>query len=420
MSVDAPPSTARLTGAPELSRRRTRGAVVDRVRAASLPLQAFAVSRALVLVAGAAGVVRLTSHASRAAIVATVHQMGPVGYLLSASVDRFDAGFYLAIAAHGYGSPGSGRLAFYPVYPLLIRGVGFIVSSPMVAGAAISALAFLAALVMLHRLTELELGRGAADATVLLVAFAPLTLFFSAVYTESLFMMLTVGSLLAARRGHWRLACALAAAGTLTRVTGIALAVGLAIMRIRQAGRIDRSLAWLAVMPATFAGYMAVLAADGYPPLAVFSSEGEWHRVLVGPLGGLLGGVVAAARGVGRLLGGAPVYEFHEAVALAPAAENVVLMLVLALALVALLACWRSLPHEYAAYAAVVLMLCLSDPIPGEPLASADRFILTIFPLWMAAGAWVARRRLEPLAVVLGSGALIFYTMQVASYAFVA
>lgn len=419
MSVDASSSPAELA----LAHRRSfgfLGSVVDGLRAMALPLQAFVVSRLMVLVAGATGVVRLTSHVSPATVAATVHQLGPVGYLLSASVDRWDSGFYLSIAAHGYGAVGSGNLAFYPVYPLLIRGASFLVSSPLVAGAAISALAFLAALVMLHRLTELELGRAAADATVLLVAFAPLSFFFTAIYTESLFLALSVGSLLAARRGHWRLACALAAVATLTRVTGIALGVALAVMRIRQRGRLDRRLAWLGILPASFAGYMAVLVANGYPALGMFSSEGQWHRILVGPLGGLVGGIAAAAWGLGKLVGGAPVYQFQTSQALAPPAENVVLLLVVVIALRALIACRRRLPLEYAGYAAVALMMCLSNPVVGSPLASDDRFSLTIFPLWMAAGAWVARRRLEPVAVALGSVALIFYTAQVASYAFVA
>ena len=97
------------------------------------------------------------------------------------------------------------------------------------------------------------------------------------------------------------------------------------------------------------------------------------------------------------------------------------LAVVLGLALAALLACRRRLPAEYAAYAGVVLLACISTPAVGQPLWSLDRYTLTIFPLWMAAGAWLSGRRIALPAVVLcGSALLVFYAAQFASWAFVA
>src|ERR1039458_9630227 len=62
----------------------------------------------------------------------------------------------------------------------------------------------------------------------------------------------------------------------------------------------------------------------------------------------------------------------------------------------------------------------LSSPRGANPLGSLDRFVLTIFPLWMAAGAWVAKHRLERVAVAVGSILLIFYTVQFSSWSFIA
>jgi hypothetical protein len=98
-----------------------------------------------------------------------------------------------------------------------------------------------------------------------------------------------------------------------------------------------------------------------------------------------------------------------------------VLLGVLVLAAAALVACSRRLPVEYAAYAGVVLLACISTPDVGQPLWSLDRYTLTIFPLWMAAGAWLSRRKVALPAVVLcGSALLVFYAAQFASWAFVA
>jgi hypothetical protein len=413
--VVAPP-----LGAAGEASRTTLKLLIKRIRTRSLPLQAFVVSRLLVVAAGALGVLRLSSHVSRPTVVNGVHQLGALGYVLSASADRYDSWAYLAIAAHGYGKVTSGSLAYYPGYPLLIRALNVVIGSPLVTGVAISTSAFLVGLLMLHRLTELEIGRRAADATVLLVAFAPLSFFFTAVYTESLFQALSVGGMLSARTGRWRLACALAALASMTRVTGLALLIALGVLRIRQRGRPDLSLFWLGMVPAAFVAYMAALAVQGYPPLGMLSAQGQWHRVLLGPIGGIALGALAATVGLAQILRGAPVYRFQDSQALAPPAENIVLMLVLAVALKALYACRRRLAPEYTVYALLALMMCISSPVLGTPLVSVDRYILTIFPLWMAAGSWVAQRRLEPLAVALGSLLLVFYTAQVATYAFVA
>jgi hypothetical protein len=70
-----------------------------------------------------------------------------------------------------------------------------------------------------------------------------------------------------------------------------------------------------------------------------------------------------------------------------PEAESVLLLGVLLAALWALWQCRRRLPLEYAAYALSALLICTASTFRGQPLLSLDRFVLTIFPLWMAAGA---------------------------------
>jgi len=90
------------------------------------------------------------------------------------------------------------------------------------------------------------------------------------------------------------------------------------------------------------------------------------------------------------------------------------------LAIVALVATFRTLPLQYGCLAAASLAMCLWSPQQGQPLNSFDRYTLTIFPLWMVAGAWIAKRRLERQAVLVGAILLVFYTVQFSSWAFVA
>jgi hypothetical protein len=417
-----------LRAAPEPSHRtnltgllgRTIRQLTVRVTACGLPLKAFICSRLLVLMAGIGGVLTVRQQAGAAGASGVIAQLGPIGNATAGAVLRqFDASYYLAIASHGYLATAPDHLAFFPLYPGLIRVLGLLSGSNVIAGLVISSASFALALVLLHRLSELELGSRAADATVLLVAFAPLSFFFTAIYTESLFLLLSVGAVLAARRERWALAGILAGLATLTRPTGILLVVPLIIMRLR-AGRLDRQLAWPLIPVGALLGYLAILVADGFPWLAPFRQGAAWQRVTVGPFTGIASAVVTAWHSAVAIVRGRVVFAPTLGGPFTPSAECILLLVVLAIATGFLVTCFRRLPLQYGAYAGAVLLMCVSSPVIGQPLLSFDRYVLTIFPLWMAAGAWIARRRLERVAVAVGSILLVFYTFYFARGSFIA
>src|SRR4051812_29592214 len=134
---------------------------------------------------------------------------------LLAPLARWDAVWYLRVADSGYGES-EARAAFFPLYPLLVRGLavpfGASPAALLVAAYAVALATFLAALTLLHRLVTLELGRRLAEPTLLLLAVFPAALYFGAPYAESLFLALSVGAFYAARTGRWAAAGACAAA----------------------------------------------------------------------------------------------------------------------------------------------------------------------------------------------------------------
>jgi hypothetical protein len=155
---------------------------------------------------------------------------------------RWDTFFYYTIATDGYSWDPAVFLhynvVFFPLYPLLMRWGGVALGGhPLLAGLLISLGAFAGALTLLYRLARLELGEDYAWRVILLISTFPYALYFSAVYTESLFLFLSVGAFYAMRRGHlgWTALCGFAAG--LTRPNGFWLALPLALLALSRPDR---------------------------------------------------------------------------------------------------------------------------------------------------------------------------------------
>lgn len=342
---------------------------------------------------------------------------GLTGGLLHAPAARWDSVWYLAIAGDGYDDGPSA--AFFPLYPLLVKGLGGSVTAAIL----LSTACFYVALVALHELTATELGGEAARLTVLALAFSPMSFFFSAVYGESLFLALTVGAVLAARRDRWAWAGVLGALAAATRSTGVLLLA--ALILLAWSARVPwRRAAWLALVPLGLAAFPVGLALGGLDWRAPFDAQEVWLREWAGPFGGLLDGAAAAWDGARQLLSGSrePVY-FARAAGdpFAIARINLALLGWAVLAAVALVGAARRLPLGYAAYALAALAVPLSYPVGPQPLMSLPRFVLVLFPLWMWLGWLLARHpRARRPVLAVSSVMLAACTAQFATWHFVA
>jgi hypothetical protein len=369
---------------------------------------------------------------------------GYLGNLLAAPFARWDSVWYLTIARTGYGGHVD-RTAFFPLYPLMVRGVGFLTGSDLVAGVLISAVAFVVALAVLYRLVALELDSELARLVVVLIAFCPMAYFFSAVYSESLFLALSVGCIWQARHGRWASAGLLGGLAAAARGSGIALVVPLLLLFL-YGPRLDRvptyapvdgswlrrllpryrptpALAWVLLVPAGLGAFLLGLALSGGHPLAPFGAERVWFRHFAGPFGGVWDGAVAAWDGLRQLAHGPPppVY-FTQAGgnALSVAGENVMLFAFLILGGVALIGVLRRLPLAYGAYCLASLALPLSYPVRPQPLSSLPRYEVVLFPLFMWAAWWLRKRQLATPAVAALAVLLGLFTAEFATWRFVA
>jgi Gpi18-like mannosyltransferase len=205
--------------------------------------------------------------------------------------NRWDSLNYLHIAEHGYQATGSKRhlLAFYPLYPALIRLLEPLCGSFLAAGIGISTVASVAAAILFHRLVARDRPDLADRAVFFLFAF-PTSYALHIAYTESLFLMMAFGSLLCARSGRWALAGLLGACAALTRLNGVALGVALALEALaeyRAHRRWRHDWLFLLLVPAGAVGYLFVNLAVAGDPFAFLHHQHEhFQRTLDWPWNG--------------------------------------------------------------------------------------------------------------------------------------
>jgi len=186
------------------------------------PLFAFIVTRLAIAAVAYASVSVIPDAADTA-----YHLRGTDNRLLDVFGSRWDTGFYVDIAEEGYKYEGVQlpSVAFFPLLPMLMRIIGPLFGDVVVAGLLISNLALLLATILLYRLADQEWGEQVAERTIWYFSIFPASVFGSAVYTESLFLATAVGATLMARRGRWVGAGLLGVAASLTRLTGLLVAV---------------------------------------------------------------------------------------------------------------------------------------------------------------------------------------------------
>jgi hypothetical protein len=312
--------------------------------------------------------------------------------------ERQDALWFLRIATHGY-RLNDGSAAFFPLYPLAIRAVSFVLFDHQLAGAIlVSNAAFLGGLVVLYFLTSSELSEDAARKAVLYLAVFPTSFFFLAPYSESLFLLLSVTSFWAARRGKWPLAGVTGALAALTRNLGLLLLPALALeawhqWRERRDGgegmrERGRALAWsllwsgfVGVGTAAYLAYWQWFAGDWLRPI---TNQGLWQRVSSLPWNTLGQATRDAYQYVGAYPGG-----YHEL-------DWVIVVPALAVAGYALV---RFRPaFGFYTWASILVPLCFS--FLGRPLMSVPRFLVVLFPIFWGLAVLAERKRVPHHLIV--------------------
>ena len=193
-----------------------------------------------------------------AIVVASQVHRGDLDNLLSKS----DGVWYLGIAQHGYGSapPISPHgvythdltsLAFFPLYPLLVRLFTLPDVSYLAAALLVTAIAGVVAAGLIAAWARPIVGDRGAVTLVAAWSLLPSSAVFDMAYSEALFVAAAAGCLLALQRRRWISAAVAATVGGLTRPTGGALVLAVAIaagLEVWRQHRLDRRVAAAVVL----------------------------------------------------------------------------------------------------------------------------------------------------------------------------
>ena len=342
---------------------------------------------------------------------------------------RWDGVWFIKVAANGYAS-NDGSAAFFPLYPLVVRWVGVLFGNNLVlSGIAVSLVCYVVAMWLLYRLVAREFGDRIAWRTALYISIFPTAFFWGAVYSESMFLMLTVACFLWMRQGRWRLAGTAGLLAALTRSTGVLLLVPMIVTYMEQRDwkwrRTDSEVASLLMVTEGLMIWMAYLGLGFQKPLLFAQAQVQWQRSLAVPTFAVWRGIVAAFQGLRQIVSGQtrhlywPVPNAGAAVPVATA--NLVNLTSLALAALAIWYGLRRLPAAYSAYAIVAVGYPLLFPATVMPLLSMPRFVLTVFPVFISAAIFTQGRRKTHVAFcVVSILCLIVLTAKFAVFSWVA
>lgn len=314
---------------------------------------------------------------------------------------HMDAVWYLKIVTKGYTySPVRGSLVdFFPLYPLVVWFVQHALfwsssySTALAAGFIVSWVSFLAACILLYRLTLDRFDAQVAYGAVILLAVFPFSFYDGAPFSESLYLALAIAAFLGIERREWGLASVAALLAGAERPPGlivggcVVLAYGLDWLRTRH--NLRANVLWLVLTPLGTASYMLFTWVRFGDPMAYFkTSHAGWHgaHLQTGAVSILWNRLTDPTPWVSGKATGGELFGMYA-----------VLLVVFILSLVPMA---RLLGPAYVLYAFVSFALPIATyPAPG----SLGRYLGVIFPTFIVFGYLLRNRPQLRQGVVLTS-----------------
>lgn len=326
--------------------------------------------------------------------------------------ERWDAGTYLDIAQHGY-PRGTYEVVFFPAYPVLAHVFSLGHAAWLTwAAYAISNVCFVAAAYLFWRQVTVDLNERVALFSLLALDLFPTSFFFSAIYPESLFLLLSVLVYRFSARGQYLSAALCVSLASLTRPTGFFLAI-IPLIYLWQHRR--KHSRWMLPVTATVAGASIAIyslylrVTRGSAVAYAQQSRAHWGRYFTVPWRPIADSLHVVVHGYA---GGA----------LWPRLVNLTGVATAVLFVAVAIASWQIVGPGLAVYLTGSLLFLLSSHGAAlNGLESLSRYVLPLFPGFIVLGVALERmgRWKWPL-LLLSTGILYFLTLWYASGRWVA
>ena len=247
----------------------------------------------------------LSSRIALILIGITAHSFVETGYGKQFSWSKYqwldiwgvwDSFWYMDIVQNGYStlgsipeSPDQTNFPFFPLYPLLMKVVGWIAGGEyFLAGLLISNLSLLIACYFLYKLVEIESDRKTARRSVKYLFLFPVSFIFSGVFTESLYLCLTLLCFYLAKRRQWWLVGVAGALLSATRTLGVLIVLPLAFEYLRTHQFKLRNIRWnslfLLLVPLGLMAFSIYSYRETGDFLYFKTNQAAWDRQILSPI----------------------------------------------------------------------------------------------------------------------------------------
>jgi Gpi18-like mannosyltransferase len=326
-------------------------------------------------------------------------------YLLDSWFYR-DSQWYLTIVQDGYHYFGAGHrsaVAFFPVYPILVKTMNSLTGmDPGICAMILSNLAFLGAMIFLYRLCAREFGESTARRATFYMAIFPTAFFTFAPYAESLFLMCSIASLYYLRGERWWLAGIFGGLAAATRILGFLLVLAFAweYLRSHRFRLLSIRLDVLAgaLIPAGLGAYMLYLYGLTGDPMAFVKAAAGWNRAATWPWQVLATSLEDVPRSA----------QFGQYLQAHAFVENGLVLICLSLLLIGI----GCIPLSFVLYGLACVAVLLSAPVVSSaiPVTSMSRYVLVLAPIYIVLARLGRFAIFDRLYTLLSAGGLAIFT----------
>lgn len=194
---------------------------------------------------------------------------------------NFDGEHFITLAQFGYQEY---TQAFFPLYPMIMSVVMYYPGDtlPLLAksGLFITSISFALALLFFYKLLKLDYSSKFSLGVIFLLLVFPASFYFNAVYSESLFLLLILGSFYFFRKQRFFWAFIFGFLACLTRVFGILIFISFLIDIFVYKIPLKKSF-WVFLIPFGLISYMSYLYLSVGDPLAFYNLQlivGQQHQ----------------------------------------------------------------------------------------------------------------------------------------------